>query len=291
MNKLVEQKLIDKLVRHRVDFIETNFQAIKSHREAIKLAELIDDSIPRKNEGYITCFDNVFYSISRAFGENTKGRVRPKEASIKHKNDAEIHAIITKIVDGHLWSILFNRLGLLKKMSRKQQDAFKLDCCEPQPFVLENIVNTLAAMHENQESDLLNSLYDTFSSLSATYASNNQRKFSNKIIIENTFVEYADSFKLRSHEPLETLLTVVWHWVLMHRWSFDENGVTSNNIWHELSETLSNCDQDYERIRSISSHGIEFRFFKKKTVHVLFPESMISILNEQLSKSDALPPC
>lgn len=290
MTNLVEQKLIDTLVRQRTEFIELNLQSVLLQKKASALACSIDLGIPSENAGFLDCFDSVFHSISTALGESTKNRVRPKEASVKYKNESDLKAIITKVVDERLWDMLFNRLGLYKSMSKSQQLKFGAACREnPQPFTLQNVQATLQSMYENRESDLLDALFDTFTSLSSTYVSNEQRKFGNKIIIDNSFCEYRDSFALQSHESLEMLLTVVWRWILVNRWQIDETGVSTNKIWEHLSQSLENTDQDYNAIRSIESHGIEFRFFRKKTVHVLFPNSMIALLNGQLAKANALP--
>ncbi|UTZ34953.1 DUF4942 domain-containing protein (plasmid) [Vibrio campbellii] len=292
MTVLVEQKLIDNLVRQRTEFIETNLQAVMLHKKALELASSIDSGIPTQNQGYIDCFDSVFHSISACLGENTRGRVRPKESFINHKSESELRSLITKAVDGQLWGMLFNRLGFFKHMSKKQQGIFNRACKDnPQPFAMDSIQSTLSGMYENRDSDLLDSLYDTFNDLSAAYVSNDKRKFHKKVVIEDAFLEYGSTFKLRSHEPLETLLTVIWRWVLVNKWGFDESGVKPNDIWSELSSILEHSEQDYDEIRSIKTHGIEFKFFRKKTVHVLFPESMIALLNDQLAKSNALPPC
>jgi len=290
MNELVEIKLIDTLAQKRTEFIELNVLAVMAHQKAVNLSTEIDYLIPRDNAGYIDAFGAVFPELSENLGENARNRIRPKEASIQHKSEEEIRNLTTKIVDGNMWRILFNRLGFYKNMSEEQQDRFKVDCKDnPQPFEVNLIKTTLASMLENSEPDLMEALFDTFTGLSAAYVSNDRRKFGAKVVIEDAFLEYGETFKLTSHEKLQTLLTIIWRWVFVNRWELSDKGNDDNQIWAELEEAMKASMQDYDEVRSLVSHGIEFRFFKKKTVHVIFPESMISILNDQLAKTSSLP--
>lgn len=290
MSQLVKQKIIDKLVLFRNQFIEANLKSILFHQEALRVCSSIDDLIPQDNSGYLDPFDITFHLISKELGEDTKYRVRPKEASIQHKSESEIRDILRKTVDGRLWITLFNRLGIFKLMSNKQQKSFKHDCnLSPAPFCLDVIESTLGGIYENRDTVLMQSLIDTFTSLSGMYASNNKRKFAKKIIINGAFFEYGSRFKLQRHEGLESLITVIWHWVLANKLTFDEKGISRNGIWDELSDQIESVDLDYCAIRSIKTHGIEFRFYQKKTVHVIFSESITSLLNDQLARTKALP--
>lgn len=286
---LIEQKLINNLVNLRNEFIETNITAILYHKKAIELSQTINSYIPSSNAGYIDDFGSVFHSISSVLCENTRNRARPKEASITSMSDDSIRQLITKEVDRHLWSMMFNRLGFFKMMSSTQIDNFKTQCkTAPMPFTLDVIYETLANIAENKEDLMIEALYDTFNDLKSTYVSNNSCMFGNKVIIDGSFLEYGDSFKLKTHEKLETLLEIVWRWILVNKWEITENGVNSNQIWDDVSNRLKNSNQDYDLIKSIESFSIEFRFFKNKNVHVLFPPSMIALLNSQLAKKNYL---
>ena len=284
---LTEQKLIENLVVLRSQFITANIESIKLHKKAIEISRKINDSIPTINAGYLDDFDTVFYSISAALGENTRQRVRPKDASIMLLSDNDICKLTTKKVDGRLWDVLFNRLGLYKSMSEKQKSDFRRDCCEnPMTFTIDVITDTLSNLIVNQESIMLDGLYDTFSSLKSTYVSNDVRMFGKKVVIDNAFLEYGESFKLTTHDKLQSLIEVVWRWILVNKWEMTEVGVNANQIWDDVSKQLEDSEQDYEQIRSIESFSIEFRFFKNKNVHVLFPNSMIAMLNSQLAKKN-----
>ncbi|UKA04978.1 DUF4942 domain-containing protein [Photobacterium damselae] len=287
---LTEQKLIEHLVALRNDFITTFTDSVLLHKRTIEIARKINYSIPTVNAGYVDDFNSIFYSISSAFGEFSRNRIRPKESSISSLSDDKIRELITKKVDGNLWDTMFNRLGLYKSMSAKQKSEFKTACNEnPMNFTLDAIEDTLISLVSNQEEIMIEGLYDTFSSLDSTYVSNNERKFGKKVIIRNAFHEYGDSFKLTTHQELQSLLEIVWRWILANRWEMTENGVSSNQIWDYLSQQLSQSNQDYDELKSIETFGIEFRFFRNKNVHVLFPESMIALLNTQMSKKSYLP--
>lgn len=284
---LTEQKLIEKLVVLRNEFITTNTEAIILHKKAIEISRNINTSIPTINAGYVDDFDTVFHSISAALGENTRNRVRPKDASISRLSDNEICELVTKKVDGRLWDVLFNRLGLYKSMSAKQKSEFRSDCDNnPMSFTLDVITETLLNLVANQEEIMIDGLYDTFSSLKSTYVSNDVCMFGKKVVIDNAFVEYGDSFKLATHNKLQSLIEVVWRWILVNKFEMTESGVNANQIWDDVSKQLEDSEQDYDLIKSIKSFSIEFRFFKNKNVHVLFPDSMIAMLNSQLAKKN-----
>ncbi len=288
--ELIKPKLIEELVQQRADFIELNLQSMLLQKKVIELGLEIDHSIPTQNRGYIDSFDSVIHDISARLGENTKNRTTPKHATVLSYSESKLRETITKTVDGTLWLVLFNRLGLMSAMSREQIAEFRKDCkSNPQPFTLEIVQETLASMYENRYEVLINALFDCFNGLSGTYVSNDRKMFSKKVVIENSFIEYGDNFKLCTHEELETLLAVVWRWVLVNDFHFDKDGLNRNAIFEELSQVMASSSQDYSKVATVHSHGIQFRFFKKKTVHVIFPDYMIQALNDQLAKSKALP--
>lgn len=136
---------------------------------------------------------------------------------------------------------------------------------------------------------LLESLLDTIQEFSTAYVNNNRQQFTKKIIIENAFTPYGDSYKLSAHEGLQSLLTLIWRWVLVNRTVIDTDGVKQSGLWRSLEEIVHNSKGDLEELNSIILLGIEFRFFKKRTLHILLPESMISILNDRLASSRMLP--
>lgn len=291
MTGIIQPKLIDRLVQQRNTFIEVYLQAIRLHQESIKVADAIDNTIPTQNSGYIDHFGSVFRSVAVELGQVSANSSMPREYFIQSVSESKLRTIITKHVDSKMWKMLFNRLGLLKSMSQAQQNQFFSDCDNrPKTFSLDNVQATLQSLHDNRDSDLLDSLFDVFLGLSSAYASNGKRQIRSKVIIENAFHEYGDTFKLTNHEHLDVLLNVIWRWVLMNNWRFDNNGMSENAIWTEVSNVMEASNQDYDAIGVIHSHGIEFQCFKKKTIHVVLPDSMVSLLNDQLAKTGALPP-
>ena len=284
---ITQRKLIDELVVLRKEFIDVNVQSVFMHKKAIKLSQTINNLIPSKNAGYIDVFDTVFYSISSMLGENVRNRVRPKESSIMALSDTDIRLLVTRAVDNCLWNMVMNRLGIFKSMSRVQIMTFKHDSCtNPAPFTLDVITETLLNIATNQQEIMIDALYDTFNDLNSTYVSNKVNMFGKKVIIESAFLTYGDTFKLKSHDNLSVLIEVVWRWVLINKWEVTELGTNENQIWEELSKSMELSLGDYDEIKSIVCCGIEFRFFKNKNVHILFPTSMISILNSQLAKKN-----
>ncbi|MEZ8733602.1 DUF4942 domain-containing protein [Vibrio sp. 10N.239.312.D08] len=290
MTEIVERKLLDQLCTLRNSLIETNIQSVKLHKQAAKTAREINYLVPTSNRGYIDDFTVVMIDISNNLGEKSTSRIRVKESTLEFKPDDDIESAIVKSVDGGLWRLIFNRLGFYKSMSKNQKSSFDAQCkANPQPFTLDNVNTTLQSLYENRDADLLEALYDTFGALSSTYVSNNKRMFGKKVIIKDSFCEYGLNFKLSTHGQLETLFTVVWRWILVNQWHFDKNGVTENSIWSELKSQIEDIGQDYHQINSVELKcGIALNFWKNKNVHVLFPESMVDLLNDQLAKNQYL---
>ncbi|MFG0447420.1 MULTISPECIES: DUF4942 domain-containing protein [Vibrio] len=287
----VEAKLIESLVQKRTQFIDVYATSLILHKKAIQLSHNIDCLIPDYNQSYPMSFDFSFSKIAQECGETSSNRIRfIREVTLHSMCDEDVIPKVTKVVDGLLWEMLFNRLGLLKLMSKKQSDKFNNDCNEnPQPFVLDIVESTLASFYETHGETMLEALMDSFAALSGTYTSNDGVKFGKRVIVDDAFIEYGGHFKVNSFSPLETLLGIVWRWILANRLAINENGLARNGILDELEVALKGAGLDYSEIDNVESHGITFRFFKKKTVHILFPDSMIELMNDQLAKSNALP--
>lgn len=287
---LIELKLIDQLIIKRKLLIDTFCQAVELQVKAMKIADEINQDIPTVNSGYIDDFSSIFIQLASALGESSRGRSLPRNGNLVRLSEKELKALVIKTVDSSLWVLVFNRLGIFGSMSQLQITQFTKQCKDNTlPFDREHIEGTLRNLFDNQESMLLESLLDTIQEFSTAYVNNNRQQFTKKIIIENAFNPYGESYKLSAHEGLQSLLTLIWRWVLVNRTVIDTDGVKQSGLWRSLEERVQNSKGDLEELNSITLLGIEFRFFKKRTLHVLLPESMISILNDRLASSRMLP--
>ncbi|ACH64807.1 hypothetical protein VFMJ11_B0030 (plasmid) [Aliivibrio fischeri MJ11] len=286
---LVESKLIDQLIIKRKALIDTFSQAVSLQIKATKLADEINRDIPTNNAGYIDDFSIVFIQLARALGETSKKRSLPRQSNLVKLSEVQLNAIVTKTVDSNLWEVVFNRLGFFGHMSQEQISLFMNQCrTEPLPFERENIEGTFRNIFENQEKILLDSLLDTVQRLSTSYRSNDTRKFTKKIIIDNALCSFGNTYRLVTHEGLQSLLTLIWRWVLVNKMKVEEDGLRQSGLWHCLNEKVTNSGGDIDELASVFLFDIEFRFFKKRSIHVLLPDGMLNTLNEKLASTKML---
>ncbi|MEZ8028586.1 DUF4942 domain-containing protein [Enterovibrio norvegicus] len=282
---VIEVRLIDNLLTQRKNLIANYVESIRLQRAAWEIAGAIDSAIPKHNAGYVDDFSIVFSLLAKRLGESAKKSLFPRTDSLVSLSQDKVTQIVTQVIDGQLWDVLFNRMGFYGAMSSKQKDAFRKSCREnPQPFDRDHLEGTLKAMIRDEDTTLLEALVDTVQSLSSGYRSNDNFLFPRRIIIEQAFSSYGTTFKLATHSTLQTLLTLVWRWALAHKLASDEAGI-SIGLWDQLDALVQNSEGDISRLSAVNLAGIEFRFFEKRTVHVYLSESMLYQLNTKLSET------
>jgi hypothetical protein len=292
MYELTESKLLDQLIVKRAQLIKTYCDAVKLQQAALRLADEMNNLIPDTHRGYIDDFSTVFIHIAGQLGEHTNRRALPRECNIARMSESDLIHVVTKSVDAQLWSVLFNRLGIFTLMSAEIKAKYRQQFNEnPAPFDIEHVHGTMAQIHQNQGAMLIESMLDFVTGQSKHYASNSTRAFTKKIIIENAFSQsmFGDQLNLQTHEKLQTLLTLISRWVYRQRMSVKSNGVQFSEIWDALINKLQEIGLDWDQLRCLQIDGLEFRFFKKGTVHVLISDEMLYHLNKKLSETNTLP--
>ncbi|OEE37288.1 hypothetical protein A1QO_04070 [Vibrio genomosp. F10 str. ZF-129] len=290
MNEVIEQKLVDTLLVLRSDLIKTYCQSVELQRQSLAIANQIERLIPKKNAGYIDDFDVVFIRLAERLGESSSSRSLPKMSFLLSLSSEKLNKVIQDVIDEHLWSVMFNRLGVFSMMSKLQKDKFTKQCrLDPLPFEKQNVEGTLRSLFSRKEEVLLESLQDSLNDLPNSFQSNDQYKFNKRIIIKNGFISYGDTFKLTTHDSLQSILGYIWQLIYMNGWQVDSNGLKGNFIWDELDTIVSKSNGDISLLDSVEVLGIEFRFFAKKTIHILMPDTLIGALNDAVARTNALP--
>ncbi|HDM8060754.1 DUF4942 domain-containing protein [Vibrio harveyi] len=290
--ELIEVKLVESLVQKRTLLIDHYCNAINLQKLSFQLSEEIDSMLPSDNASYYQTFTTIFYDICANLGEKSKSRYFHKVDSIITMTDEKIKALITSAVDENLWSLLFNRMGFKSMMSEAQRAQFNTE--EALAFTIENVRGTLAYWLVEANNIMLSGVMDTISKLGSQYISNSRIKAGQRIIIKNALGN-VDNFSLDGDSELRQLLNYVWRLCFGGGFHPTKTGFMNNEIWqdlnHQLEQKAKVADGDISFISYIESHGIEFRFFQNKNVHVLLPDPIISMLNNKLSESNYLSRC
>ncbi|MGR5555710.1 DUF4942 domain-containing protein [Vibrio fortis] len=290
MNNIFEYKVIDHMIANRDKMIQQYHSSLLLVKDSVRIANEINEMFGEKHQSFHQSFDTVFTSLNRSIGNSCAKQVYPSASDIIRKTDKQLKDIVTKIIDRDCWKFLYNKLGIIGTMSTQQSEAFyaKIDL-EPPTFARGVIEAALVGVFESRHELMFEGLVQTITNADSKYAHNSQFMFGKKIIFENAFCNYGDTFKLDSPSKLQTVLSYIWRWVFMNSYQLGQEGITSGDLWSELDKVVRDSNGDIDEIRSVSIMGIEFRFFLKKTVHVILPDSIRDKLNEDLSKTKALP--
>ncbi|HAS8538248.1 TPA: DUF4942 domain-containing protein [Vibrio vulnificus] len=290
MNNIFEYKVIDHMIANRDKMIEQYYNSLLLVKESVRLANEINDLFGDKHQSFHQSFDTVFYDLNRSIGNSCAKQMYPSASDIVRKTDKQLKDIVTKVIDRDCWKFLYNKLGIIGTMSSQQSKTFyeKLDL-EPPTFARGVIEAALVGVFESRHELMFEGLIQTITSADNKYTHNSQFMFGKKFIFENAFYDYGGTFKLHSPSELQTVLSYIWRWVFMNSYQLGQEGITSGNLWSELDKVVQDSKGDIDEIRSVFIMGIEFRFFLKRTVHVLLPDSIRDKLNEDLSKTKALP--
>lgn len=286
----VQNKLIEELVQAREVLITSYLESIRQVRIAMEAANKIEGLIPTYNRSFIDSFDRVFITLADKIGENTKSRALPSACALAKKSEKELKKLVIQTVDSELWDVLMNRTGIYGMMSERQRKEFRHDAdTNPLAFNSSNAEATLLTLLGNSSAIGINALVDTVLDLTTSYQSNDKFKFQKRTVIENAYIWYGDKLK-PDNGPLKLILEYLARLIFKSRVSGTASGISSSFLWEELKEAFKEAGDDISLIEDIDLHGINLRFFKKKTCHLWLPDEMVNELNRLLSESTmALP--
>lgn len=222
-------------------------------------------------------------------GENIASRL-PKDVNILQMSTQGINDLFTRVLDENLWLIIFNRLNVFALMSARSRKAFKAQLKDsPLAFTPVNISNTLVDLLSRQDDLLLDGLIESIQDNNQVYVCNDKFQFNKKVIFKDATFIYGSHVKLRDAGGFKDVVTFLSKVVYGHKSILSvAAAVKDTYLWdvmndYFLTEQLEVLDRDV-----IEFDGAKVTFFNNGNVHLSLSPVLVSFLNQQLSKSNAL---
>jgi hypothetical protein len=286
---LVKQELIDLLCNKRSTFISLMVQQVELTKQTYQLCKEMDNMIPSHPNANYDYLDIVFYHFKDAMGENLKSRL-PKDVNLIEMSTEKATALFTRILDENLWLILFNRINVFSLMSAGAKTAFREQVkASPLPFTPENIANNLADLLSRQDELLLDGLIESIQANNQGYVCNEKFQFNKKVIFKDATFVYGRFVKLKDTGGFKDVVTFLSKVVFGRQSILSDNGsVQDTYLWDEFNHYFTE-----EQLETLHGDIIEFEggkvtFFNNGNAHLVLNPALVSFLNQQLSKSNAL---
>jgi hypothetical protein len=286
---LVKQELIELLCVRRVTFISLMVQQVELIKQTHQLCKEMDDMIPSHPNANYDYLDIVFFQFKEVMGETLRSRI-PKDVNILEMGTQSTTELFTKILDENLWLIIFNRLNVFSLMSAGARKVFKAQLKEtPLAFTPENIANTLSDLLGRQDELLLDGLIESIQANNQGYVCNDKFRFNSKVIFKDATFMYGRFVKLRDSGGFKDVITFLSK-VVFGRQSISsaDSSVKDTVLWEQMNDYFIE-----EQLETLYGDVVEFEggkvtFYNNGNAHLILSPAMVSFLNQQLSKSNAL---